>query len=207
MRRIAMSFVTVAAMAAVLRSQPVPQPCKSGTLLEYIELLPLFEESGGCTVGQAVFSDFELSFIQPTAEEIDPSNIRITPVNDSRGSGLEFTVNLAARSGRVVESAIAFTVSGARFTRTTLSTTGATAAGDGAVAVIEDNCLGDFSFLGQCFVPTTATAIAAVIRDDEVPPDPLSFAPVELIGVNIDMIADGGSNGQAALVSTRVQFQ
>jgi hypothetical protein len=206
MRRIAMSFAIVAAMAVVLRAQTVPPPCKSGTLLEYMELPPV-EDSGGCTIGQAIFSDFALSFIVPNAEGIDPSNIRITPVNDSRGPGLEFTVNLSARSGRVVESAIAFTVSGVRFTRNTLSTTGATAAGDGAVAVVEDNCLGDFSFLGQCFIPTTAHAISAVISADEVPADPLSFEPVELIGVSIDMITDGGSNGQAALVSSRVQFQ
>ena len=203
MRRIATSFLIAAAMAALMPAQTEPAPCKSGTLQEYIDLF----QDLGCTIGGTVFGGFELVPTVAGAEPTDPLNVRITPVNDSRGQGLEFAVNLSALSGRISELSLGFIVSRAGLTRNTLSTSGATATGDGAVAVVEKKCLGDWQFSGLCFVPTTATSIAAVISDQEVPAEPLTFEPVDMIGVALDIVVDGGLNGQAALVSSRVQFQ
>jgi hypothetical protein len=200
----------VAACGPVFGQLPAPAPCTSGTLDQYFEL-----GSVGCTIGQAVFSEFVLLPIGDGAEFIQPSNVRVVPINDAARPGLEFVVNLSAQSGQVLQVRLNFTVSGRRFVKNTLSTSGASATGDAAVAVIENKCLGGLFFfdVDGCFdavsfdFATRSSAVAVTISSQSVAADPLEFAPVEQIGVIKDIVIDGGTSGKAALVSTRTLFE
>jgi len=178
--------------------------CTPGSLSNYLGLGPT-----GCTIGNTLYTDFGLLPSPPGATQVLPANIGITPLSTPGHTGFEFGLNLNAGSGELLEFLLAFNVSGAAIARNTISLTGATAAGDGAVTLVEDKCLGGTfnpgSFIGCSGIP--ATLIAFAIEVDAELLQQLVFAPTGLIGVVADIAVDGGPNGTASLTSASVMFQ
>jgi len=83
--------------------------------------------------------------ISPNLEIPGPSkhqslhiNVVVNPLNGLNGPGLEFVVNKTALAGQFFDVRIGYLVSNNTFSGITLSMTGSSATGDGAVTTIEE---------------------------------------------------------------------
>ena len=173
-------------------------PCLPSTLQGYINL-----GNTGCTLGGADFADFQLEVGQNFATPINPAQIQVTPTSGGSSVGFLFTVNQTANAGQLFESFFSFTASAGGFNMARLSMTGATATGDSAVTTVEDICVGG-SFLGGVPIGcpgTSATMIAIVTANDNLPNDLAAFATNGFLNVFDDLTIDGGLFGTAGVAS------
>lgn len=178
-------------------------PCAPNNLSGYIGL-----GSAGCTIGHVLFSDFNSLDVLSGATQLDPSDIDISPLNVLSNPGFNFVLNMNAGLGESKEILIGYIVSGGVFTGNTLSMTGSTVSGDGAVTVIEDKCLeGDFGpdgVTGCNGIPRNQIVFDIGIEADLF--QKMSFGPVSRINVVNDIVADGGVGGASSLLSVTNQF-
>jgi PEP-CTERM motif len=173
-------------------------PCLPSTLQGYINL-----GNTGCTLGGADFADFELLPGQNIATPINPAEISVTPTGAGPSVGFIFTVNRNAAAGQVLESFFSYTASAGGFNMARLSMTGGTATGDAAVTTVEDICVGG-SFAGGVPIGcpgTSATMIALVTANDNLPTDLAAFVANGFLNVFDDLTIDGGLAGTASVAS------
>jgi hypothetical protein len=156
--------------------------------------------STGCTVGGNQFANFTTLGVSTGATPISPNNITVNLLNGPSGPGLVFQLNLSAGPGQVFETLIAYQVTGAPLIGNTLSITGASATGDGAVTAVEDKCLnGTFGSGVSGCTGTPRTLIVFATEFDSLLSDQLTFGAVPRISVVTDIVIDGGPVGTAAL--------
>ena len=172
--------------------------CVSDTLGGFIGL-----GSTGCDFGGVLFSDFASLEIPSSATQIDPGAVTVNPVNTPNGPGLEFVVDQTADAGESFDVRVGYLVSGNTFGGITLSMTGASAIGDGAVTTIEDIWPGAFY---DPYASGASVLILFAIDGDEDTYEQLSFAPVTNIGLIKDIGVDGGLQGAGGLYSATNQF-
>ena len=132
-------FILLSIIMLVYSSFAISDPCTNTMLKDYLDL------TSGCTVGNLLFSDFIVSASSGVGTVIpNPSQIGVTPLSGSSGSGLIFDVALAAGPGQLADFTIDYLVrveAGGPITDSSLSID-AGASGGGLVAVNETQCLG-----------------------------------------------------------------
>jgi hypothetical protein len=198
-----LGLIAAAAMAPAAVCA-VPE-CKTGTLQSYIDL-----GSDGCSIGSVVVFDFGLDVIPAGSKPILLENLTVKPARDGSRPRLEFSLNVKAGPGEFLDGALAFAVSGTigRSLPDGLGARleGATAQQDGSVTVIHSLCPGDEIFAGTCFAfffdnqtKPPPSAVAFVAGGEASRSVGVKVAPIELMGVEIDIGVDGGVSGSAAL--------
>jgi hypothetical protein len=161
----------------------------------------------GCTIGNALFSQFATFAPPGFATEIDADNIAVTPLDLASGPGLQFAVNATAGPGEVLQALFGYQASGMTFVGNRLSIAGTQVTPDGVVTVVENKCLGGVFDPD----PTTCTETpdALIVFDLGVDAELealVAFGGVALIGVVNDVVIDGGLGGSAELASATNQF-
>ncbi len=167
--------------------------CLTGTLQSYIGL-----GAGGCMVGSTVFSNFTTVPGQSFASIIDPTLVQVLP---GPNPNLMFTLNTTAGPGILTESIFRFSATGA-LGAAGLGLGSASASGDGAALGILDICPGG-SFSGNSPSGCPGGALSGVALPGS---GTLLTASGSSFDVFVDLTADGGSAGTAALGSATVSF-
>jgi PEP-CTERM motif-containing protein len=177
-------------------------PCVPGSLASYIAL-----GGGGCNIGDEQFFNFVDLPLQGGAFAIPDSNVLVNPVT-AGNPGFRFNVNSQAQAGDILERVIGFSLSGLGFIGSQLTLTGSNVATDGAITVLENECLGAAFGPGQF-----CSSIDAQLSGFDLGPflgqslnDSSSFGSTSLLGVIVDITVDGGTDGSAGLASATTQF-
>ncbi|MGH9355435.1 MAG: PEP-CTERM sorting domain-containing protein [Terriglobia bacterium] len=185
--------ILLTVMIFTLSAFAVSDPCTNTELQAYLNL------KNGCTVGNLLFTDF---FV-PTPSSVGavlptPSQVGVSPVNLSSGSGLVFDVALGAGPGQMADFTIDYLVkveAGGAITGSSLSIDAGTS-GSGLVAVAETQCLG--GMLPAC---TSGTSIGLSTTGTQLT-DSASFGGVTEVGASKDiLVTDPGATGQAVISS------
>jgi hypothetical protein len=171
-------------------------PCSAGSLASYVAL-----GATGCEIGTATIFDFSAGPSFGGGSAIDPSLITVAPTDAAIGPRLDFLLTGSVGPGEVLGVAIGYTLSGLTLSEAELSMSGADAADDGVVTVVQDICAGGtFAFdPSDCSSPPTNTLITGqdfigYFGDDTEPLPLLSF-----FDVFVDITLDGGLFGSASL--------
>ncbi len=176
--------------------------CTSTSFASYAAL-----GSGGCTIGNLSFGNFQLR--TPQTGAIASAAITVTPmISGASVVGLRFGVAPTASGGLFYDDLITYRVTGvaANVIGATVDFTGSSASGDAAVSVAEQLCLGG-TFGGADGVSgcTTSNTLNLAVIDIGFGADPaytLAFNGVGSLGVVSDLAFDSGSGFVAGSAST-----
>ena len=192
----------VALLTWLVPTAATAAPCIPGSLASYVGL-----GAGGCNIGSALFSNFVDLPVQLGATPIPDSSVFVTPLSAAGQPGFQFNVNAAAAANDLFERTIGFTLAGTGITGARFNMNGSVPVGDAANTLIENACVG--ASLGPGF-SCGALPLQLVGFDNAIIgrllSDSLSFAPVSLLGIAVDITVDGGSGGAAKLASVSTQF-
>jgi hypothetical protein len=194
----------VAIMLVAIGTCSAAPMCGSGSLSTYLGL-----GSDGCSIGSSTFNQFSLLELPFGATAIDAAGINVTPVTDSNNPGFTFTINGSASAGQLLEILLGYVVTGGPIAGNTISMTGNSVIGDGAVTVVEDKCIGGV-FAPMSVTGCTGLADTLILFDigiDAQTSARLTFPTVMMLGVVTDIAIDGGLGGSGALGSVTTQFQ
>ena len=175
--------------------------CTPGSLASYVAL-----GGGGCSIGTAQFFNFVDLPLQPGAAPIADSNVLVNPLG-AANPGFRFQVNSQAGAGDFFDRVIGFSLSGPGFLGSQLTLSGSNVTGDGAVTVLDNDCLGAAFGAGQF-----CSGIDAQLGGFDLGffgqqlTDSISFASTSPLGVIVDITVDGGTGGTAGLTSATIQF-
>ncbi len=202
---LALAVLAVTLPLAALASEVSPPPCVQGTFADYMAL------TGGCTVGDKVFTDF--NYVASGTLGLAASQVTVTPDNSNpMDPGLLFTGSWTAANGMQSDSHLQFTVStlsGAPLIEdASLSIGGYGTSGIGIVSVAENLCLGG-TFTGwttNCSSETTSNLL--VFTPNGPTYDHTTFTPVSSVDVlkDINLIAANGGANFATLSGVTQNF-
>ena len=181
-------------------------PCASASLGDYLAL-----GSVGCTVGALTFSGFTLpAVLSPAASAIDPAAVFVAPLASAPGAGLQLTFDPAqsAGPGEFRALRLGFDVQGSAITQAYAALLGPVAAGDAAVTLVEDVCLGaSFTAATDLVCPASALNLIAIAIDGFTDnPVSASLGPADLLGIVAEIGVDGGLAGSALLAGAELRF-
>jgi hypothetical protein len=189
MKKLVILTAALAGLTQLCSAAPV---CGSASLSSYIGL-----GSSGCMIGTNTLSDFQLISGTTGATEISPLNVLLTPLGGSSGPSLVTTVNVTAASGSILESLFTFRVAGNSYVGSSITLSGGSETGDGAVTAVENFCAGGgFGPDGVSGCSGNAGALVAV--DGIQNQDAAAFNAVSLLSVTNDLTFDAGLAGSAA---------
>jgi hypothetical protein len=188
-------FSLLSLAGAFLLAAPGAQAaaCLPGTLDTYLALGP-----GGCTVDNALFTDFVNPAGSFGATPVAPTSIFVNPLNTPFKPGLRFDITLSASAGEIFEALVGYNVH-SLIIGNMLSMPGAMATADGAVTATEDKCIGGM-FDGTGPFGCTGTQDALInyaIDGDAVTAASLAFPVTSVVGVVTQFVVDGGLAGSA----------
>jgi len=159
-------------------------PCSTASLSAYQSIGAV-----GCSVGSLTFSDFLVdAFPGPTATQIAPESILVTPLAD--GFSLSSAATLSALSGDLLGLRFLFEVSAPSLTGATVALGGENGvSGDGVITALLD-------------AGSAGSTIAIII--DGLSDTPTSFASPSRASYDafFELGIDGGTLGSASLSST-----
>ena len=166
-------------------------PCLPDTLANYKTL-----GSGGCTLGNVTFANFDSFLLDPLAVEINAATVVVTPF----GRGFSFAFDIAP-STTFYDVTIYYTATvKGLLGGNQLSMTGSSATGDGIVTAVENKCVGGF-FLPLLPDPSacdSGEAVTLIAIQDEVV-NSLPFTPSSFFDVFAEIAIDPGVAGTAGL--------
>jgi hypothetical protein len=195
-----MAFTRHAALFALLSCASLlpaaPMMCSTQSLADYTGL------TEGCTIGGTLFSNFSA---QPSflAGGIDAADVSVTPLASTSTIGFRFSLPQQLLSPQGI--LIGYRVSNADSARITLED--ASASGDGVVTGVLNACVGG-TYSGGIPTGCSGSDQFALTFQDAIGGDTtavLSF-PLSSLDVFTDLVADGGINGSASLVSATNLF-
>ena len=175
-------------------------PCTTGSLASYVAL-----GGGGCSIGTAQFFNFVDLPLQGGAAPIADSSVLVNPLG-AANPGFRFDVNSQAAAGDIFERVIGFSLSGPGFLGSQLTLSGSNRTLDGAVTVLNDDCLGAAFGAGQFCSGNDAQLGGFDLEFFQQLTDSISFASTSPVGVIVDITVDGGTGGTAGLASATIQF-
>jgi hypothetical protein len=177
----------VTGFASLARGEPI---CVSGTLASYIAL-----GSPGCALGSNLLSNFEtLSGISGSLP-IASSNITVTPLLNAGNVGLLFNLSSNALGGDILEALFSYRISGGSYATASISASGTSVSGNGAVTDIQNLCLGgSFGPDGITGCSTSRTGSLLLLGDGSAP---TSFAAASSLSVTDDLTFDSGGSGSS----------
>ncbi len=199
---IKVAVLSVAAFGFSLTGMAAPI-CITDTLSNYVAL-----SSGGCMVGTATVANFSSLGVPTGSTQIPLSSIQVTPLNVAGSPGLQFGLNVNARSGGAQDAVFGFNVTAASITGASLTSTGFSATGNGAATAAKNLCLGgNFApgMIAGCSTGATR-ALSNVVIAGALPfsqlTDSTMFSSVSSLGVVDNIAADPGGTGTAAIAGT-----
>lgn len=192
-------FVFGMAMGSAAFAAPIP--CQTSTLQSYVA-------SGPCSVGNLVFSDFNVLANPSGASAIGAENITVTPTSGEYAQSLDFrfqTTAIGSLFGSSFEQIFTYLVSPLGiFTNASLGLSGSQATGDGVVLGNQFLCQGGtLSGDGSSCEAGGSFFNQAVVAIDPSDPD-LLFATLNLdanaasLFVRNEIAVDGGQSGSAS---------
>ena len=195
-------LICVAGLAALSTLATAAPLCLPGTLSTYVGL-----GADGCMLGSNTVSAFTVLAPITGATAISPNLISVSPINSSLNPGLTFTTSVTAEQNQIFQLLLMYQISGFGFTSDSVSLSGASSRGNGAVTEIQNSCL------GARFVPDPPNPIGTCAGTDGTPlvvlnsgSDEATFSPVNLIAVLHDLTIDGGRGGSATGATVTDQF-
>lgn len=163
--------------------------CLPGTLAGYVAL-----GTGGCTLGNSQFVDFQTLEAFDFGTPVSPSSVLISPTGSGNNTALNFMTSQVADAGMLLELQFTYTVLGTIMSeQVTLANTSVTA--DGIITLTQAVCAGG-TFGPDGFTGCTGTAypLAAVNSGS----DSVIFLAVGVVGITNDLVFDGGTAGSAS---------
>jgi MYXO-CTERM domain-containing protein len=176
-------------------------PCVSGSLATYQAL-----GSGGCTIGNNLFSSFGTVPGTTGATEFSPSAVSITPSGGSGSPQLLFSVDGGAMAGQLFETIFTYQISGNHYLQSNITLANSSESGDGAVTDIQNLCAGG-TFGSDGVTGCTGTPLSLLTVDGIQNTDQTALATPALLSVTDDFTIDGGTAGSAAGGTFTDQFQ
>ena len=192
-----LTIVAVIVSAAGLASAA---PCTNGTLASYIAI-----GAGGCTIGGNTLFGFEVVSGMAGATAIATSALAIAPFGGDTSFGFTATTTQTAGAGSLLESIFTYKISGNSYLGTSITLSGSSETGDGAVTDLQNYCAGG-AFGPDGVTGCTAVTGALVTLDGIQQTDMTSFAGVGLLSITDDFTLDGGLAGSASGGSFTDQF-
>jgi hypothetical protein len=175
----------VTGFASFARGEPI---CVSGTLASYVAL-----GSPGCALGSNLLSSFEILSGINGSTPISSSAINITPLMNAGDVGLMFSLSSSASDGSILEALVGYRISGGSYTAASISASGTSASGNGAVTDIQNLCLaGSFGPDGVTRCSTGRTGTLLLLGDGS---GSTSFAAAASVSVTDDITFDSGGSG------------
>ncbi|HEY3459153.1 MAG TPA: hypothetical protein VGK64_31500 [Bryobacteraceae bacterium] len=166
-------------------------PCTNGTLASYVAL-----GAGGCTIGSNSLFGFEVLSGTAGATPIGTVDLAIAPFGTTASFGFTATTTQTAGAGTLLESIFTYKISGDSYTASSISLSGSSETGDGAVTDIQNYCAGG-AFGPDGVTGCTAVTGALVTVDGAQQTDTALFAGVSLLSITDDFTLDGGLAGSA----------
>ncbi len=216
-------FALLLAVQSLLATEATAAPCVTASLASYLSL-----GSGGCTIGNLLFTDFSLNGLSTGA--IDFSNIELSPTGSGPDAGLNFTfttgsnedfrrafihaTDVIATGGKIYQDRIGFKITGTtvQLNSSTITLNGAGTTGDGNVSAAQNLCLGG-TFVNPanstaCSPGSTAggQAVVFIMGVPDLTTSTLTFPPVMTLSVINDIVVDAGTAGTAMLASLSSTF-
>lgn len=212
-------FALLLAVQSLLATEATAAPCVTASFASYLSL-----GSGGCTIGNLLFTDFSLNGL--SAGATDFPGIVLTPTGTGPDAGLNFTfttgssdefihpADVTATGGKIYEDRIGFKITGTnvQLNASTIKLNGAATTRDGNVSTVQDLCLG-----GTFTNPLYSTAcsrgstpgsqsVVFVTGVPDLTTSTLTFPPVTTLSVINDIVVDAGTTGSAMLASLSSLF-
>lgn len=170
---------------SLARGEPI---CVSGTMASYVAL-----GTAGCALGSGVLSGFDALPGINLALPIAPSGIIITPVTSANSFGLMFSLSADASGGSILEALFTYSISGGVAIGSSISASGTSASGNGAVTDIQNLCLGgSFGVDGVTGCSTGRTGSLLLLGNGSMS---TSFAAAASLNVTDDLTFDSGGSG------------
>jgi hypothetical protein len=202
MRRLILATALALTLPTFAEATPI---CASATLADYIAF-----GSAGCMIGDALFTEFAASIVNPLATPILADEITVAPLLTGTTLGLDFGFDATAGAGEFLDVLIRYNVTallGLSFNANSLAMSGSAATPDGVVTAVEDKCA-EGSFSGSD--PSTAcggTPIGPLIVfdigiDAELAATTPPSGPTSFFDVFTEVAIDGGTVGSASLIGT-----
>lgn len=190
--------ILLSVMVLAFSAFAVSDTCTTTDLQSYLNL------KNGCTVGNLLFTDFMVPMSSSVGAVLpNPSQVGVTPLSSSSGSGLIFDVALGAGPGQTADFTIDYLVkveAGGPITDSSLSIDAGTS-GSGLVSVAETQCLG--GTLPGC---AGGTSIGLSTTGSQLT-DSATFGGVTEVGASKDiLVTDPGTTGQATISSEEQLF-
>jgi len=164
--------------------------CMDATLASYIGL-----GAGGCTIGTNTLDAFQIVSGTAGATEISPADVAIHPSGGELDPELTVSVDRAAAANTLVELIFSYQIAGNQFSGSSITVSGSSETGDGAVSYVQNFCAGGvFDSAFNCSgLPGTLIAVDGVQNHDSATINPTN----PLVQID-DFVLDGGLAGSAA---------
>jgi hypothetical protein len=170
--------------------------CVTGSLASYVAL-----GVGGCTIGGDTFSNFMDLGGTFGATQLNPAAVTITPLGGSLNPGLTASVRQTA-TGSIVETMFSYDVSGITYIGESITLSGASETGTGAVSDIQNYCEG--GNFGPNISGCAGTSGTLLTVDGVQNQDSATFDPPHFLNLIDDLTLDGtGGSASGASITDR----
>jgi hypothetical protein len=166
--------------------------CTGGSLASYIAL-----GSGGCTIGTTTIYDFETVSGTSGATPISTGDVTIGPLGGTFDPGVIVSVNTAAGANSLLEAIFTYRLSGPSFTSDSITLSGSSETGDGAVTDVQNYCAGG-TFGPDGVTGCTGAPGSLLTLDGVQHQDATGLGPAGLLSITDDFTLDGGLSGSAS---------
>lgn len=182
----------VALLIAALAPACFAGPCTNASLAGYIAL-----GSGGCTIGSNTLFDFQALSGTAGAVPIPPAGIALSPLGGTFNPGISAATSITAIAGTLREAFFSYRISGSTYIADSITLSGSSAGGDGAVTDTQNFCAGGTfgpdGISGCSGAAGSLVALAGVQNTDST-----ALGPARLLSVTDDFTIDGGTAGSAS---------
>jgi hypothetical protein len=166
--------------------------CTSGSLSSYISL-----GSAGCSIGSDTLSNFAILPGITGVTELGGGSVQISVSGGSFTPSLTFSTNQTVSAGEVLESIFTYDISGASFTSSAISLSGASETVDGGVTEIENYCAGG-TFGPDGVSGCSGTGGTLLNLDGVQNTDQSTLGPVTSLQITNDFTLNSGTAGTAS---------
>jgi hypothetical protein len=176
----------------VLSSLCSGSTCTNGSLASYIAL-----GSGGCTIGTNTLFDFHTLTGISGATPIAPGDVSISPSGGDFSPGFTASVSQTAAANTQLELIFTYEISGSSYAGDSITLSGSSETGDGAVTDIQNFCAGG-TFGPDGVTGCTGLAGSLLTLDGVQNQNSTTLGPASFLDVTDDFTIDGGLAGSAS---------
>lgn len=174
--------------------------CTDGPLASYIAL-----GSSGCAIGDNTLSGFSTLSGISSATAISPGDVSVHPSGGNFDPRLSFVVDQTANANKRYELLFTYQISGMSYVGDSITLTGSSESGDGAVTDLQNLCAGG-AFGPDGVTGCTGFAGSLLTLDGVQNQNSISLGPTPFLNVTDDFTLDGGLTGSASGGSVEDRF-